>query len=307
MRYVLELVFYPGFVFAAAVGLLTSWFERKLSALVQWRVGPPPLQPLYDLLKLAGKETLVSREANRAAFLLAPFLGFAGALLSSLILWKANLGRSFLGDSIVLVYLLILPALSVILGGLASGNPIAILGASRELKLVLAYEVPLVLAVIVAILKADSLLLNRLANTVTIGSLSGALAFLVALLAIQAKLGFAPFDIAEAETELIAGPYIEYSGPPLAIFRLTQAMLLFLLPLFLITLFLGGIDFRGLGWLWGILKYLGVLLLIILIKNTNPRLRIDQAIRFFWRYGLGLASLALILAIVGDRVGLRWL
>ncbi|MCR4404328.1 MAG: NADH-quinone oxidoreductase subunit H [Candidatus Acetothermia bacterium] len=307
MRYVLELVIYPGFIFATAVGLLTSWFERKVSALVQWRKGPPVLQPLYDLVKLAGKETLVSERANSAGFLLAPFLGFAGAIVASLILWNANLGRSFLGDSIVLLYLLVLPALAVILGGLASGNPIAILGATRELKLVLAYEVPLVLAVIVAILKADSLLLHRLGNTITIGSLSGVLAFFVALLAVQVKLGFAPFDIAEAETELIAGPYIEYSGPPLAVFKLTHAMLLFILPLFLVTLFLGGIDFRGLGWLWGILKYLGVVLAIVLIKNTNPRLRIDQAIRFFWRYGLGLALLALVLAIIGDQVGLRWL
>lgn len=304
---ILELIFYPGLLFAAVIGLLSSWFERRVSALVQWRVGPPHLQPVYDLIKLAGKETLVPRGANRALFLLAPVLGFAGAALASLILWKANLGRSFLGDLIVLLYLLVLPALSVILGGLASGNPVAILGASRELKLVLAYEVSLVLAVIVAILKADSILLNRLGNTLAIGSLSGVIAFLVALLAVQAKLGFAPFDIAEAETEIMAGPYLEYSGPPLAIFKLTQAMMLFILPLFLMTLFLGGIDFRGLGWLWGLLKYLGVLLAIILIKNTNPRLRIDQAIRFFWRYGLGLALLALILALVGDRVGIKWL
>ncbi len=304
---IFELIVYPGLLFAAVIGLLSSWFERRVSALVQWRVGPPHLQPAYDLIKLAGKETLVPRTANRTLFLLAPLLGFVGAVLASLILWKANLGRSFLGDLIVLLYLLILPALAVILGGLASGNPVAILGASRELKLVLAYEVSLVLAVIVAILKADSILLNRLGNTITIGSLSGVIAFLVALLAIQAKLGFAPFDIAEAETEIMAGPYLEYSGPPLAIYKLTQAMMLFLLPLFLMTVFLGGIDFRGLGWLWGILKYLGVLLLIILIKNTNPRLRIDQAIRFFWRWGLGLALLAVVLALIGDRVGLKWL
>jgi NADH-quinone oxidoreductase subunit H len=304
---ILELIFYPGMLFAAVIGLLSSWFERRVSALVQWRVGPPHLQPLYDLIKLAGKETLVPLGANRGLFLLAPVLGFAGATLASLILWKANLGRSFLGDLIVLLYLLILPSLSVILGGLASGNPVSILGASREIKLVLAYEVSLVLAVIVAILKADSILLSKLGNTISIGSLSGVIAFFIALLAIQAKLGFAPFDIAEAETEIMAGPYLEYSGPPLALFKLTQAMMLFILPLFLMTIFLGGIDFRGLGWLWGLLKYLGVLLAIILIKNTNPRLRIDQAIRFFWRYGLSLALLALILALIGDRVGIRWL
>jgi len=307
MGYIFELIVYPGFVFSAAVGLFSSWFERKISALVQWRVGPPPLQPLYDVIKLLGKETLIPRGANRVGFLVAPFLGFTGAVLGAMILWKANLARSFLGDLFVLLYLLILPPLSVVLGGLASGNPLAILGASREIKLVLAYEVSLVLAVIVAILKADSLLLTRLADTVTIGSLSGLLAFLVALLATQAKLGFVPFDIAEAETEIMAGPYLEYSGPPLAIIKLTQAMMLFIMPLFLMTLFLGGIDFRGFGWLWGLLKYLAILTLIVLIKNTNPRLRIDQAIRFFWRWGLGAALLALVLAWVGDRVGIRWL
>lgn len=307
MRYIFELVVYPGFIFATTIGLFASWVDRKVSAKVQWRVGPPLFQPFYDLVKLMGKETLAPQEGNRVGFLLAPFIGFAGIILSSVILWKANGGQSFVGDLFVLIYLLILPALAVILGGLASGNPISILGASREIKLVLAYEAPLILCAIVAVLKADSILLTDLAGTATIGSISGFIATAVALLAIQAKLAFVPFDIAEAETEIMAGPYIEYSGAPLAIFKLTQAMMLFTLPLFLVTVFLGGFSLGGLGLLWGVLKYLAILVLIVLIKNTNPRLRIDQALGFFWRWALASALLALILATVGDQLGLGWL
>jgi NADH-quinone oxidoreductase subunit H len=108
-----------------------------------------------------------------------------------------------------------------------------------------------------------------------------------------------PFDAPEAEQEIMAGPYIEYSGPPLAIFKLTRAMALFTLPVFLITMFLGGLQFGGLGILWSVVKYLVILILIILVKNTNPRLRIDQALKFFWLRMFPLSIIGFILALVG--------
>ena len=140
-----------------------------------------------------------------------------------------------------------------------------------------------------------------------VGSVSGALAFAVSLLCIQAKLGFVPFDVAEAETEIIAGAYVEYSGAPLAVFKLTQAMLLVTLPVFLSAVFLGGLVFAGWGILWSILKIVGIIVLVIVIKNTNPRVRIDQAVRFFWRGLAPLAAVALVLALVGRATGIGWL
>ncbi|GAI94897.1 unnamed protein product, partial [marine sediment metagenome] len=120
------------------------------------------------------------------------------------------------------------------------------------------------------------------------------IAFIVCLLYLPAKLAAVPFDIPEAETEIIAGPYTEYSGVSLAIFKLTKAMLLFALPIFVLTLF------AKTAWTpWVILWYLLILAFVILVKNTNPRLRIDQALKLFWLPVLGLSIVGIILAAVG--------
>ena len=270
---------------------------------------PPLGQPIYDFLKLLGKETILPRNGNRVVFLTAPILGLAAVTIVSTIIWLTNLlGISFVGDLIVVVYLLIIPPLAVMIGGQASGNPLAATGASREMKLILAYELPFLISLATVILKGGmTIRLTEIAHVPVASSISGVLAFLVSLLCIQAKLGFTPFDIAEAETEIMEGPYIEYSGAPLAIFKLTQAMLLFTLPVFLVTVFLGGMHFSGWGILWAILKYLLILVLIILIKNTNPRLRIDQALKFFWGLLAPLGMVAFVLAIFGRIYGIGWL
>ncbi len=106
-------------------------------------------------------------------------------------------------------------------------------------------------------------------------------------------------DIPEAETEIAGGTHIEYSGSALAVVKLTQAMMLFTLPVFLITIFWGGVSLSGLGILWTILKYLTIVTIIVLIKNTNPRVRIDQAVRFFWGPVTVLAIIGMVLALVG--------
>lgn len=304
---VLQFVVFPGFLFTAFIGLLASWVDRKVTARVQYRIGPPWYQPLIDIIKLLGKETLVPAGASRMLFLTAPLIGLATVTLVSTLLWITILNTKigFIGDIIVVLYLLTLPALSLILGGFASGNPLASLGASREMKMILAYELPFILVLIVPIIKAGGALtiggiLNYQATDgMIVGSLSGTIALVVAILCMQAKLGLVPFDIAEAETEIIGGPLIEYSGAPLAIFKLTKAMLLFTIPMFLIVTFLGGIQFQGLSVLWGILKYVALLVVIVLIRNTNPRLRIDQALRFFWGPVTVLAVVGVVLALFG--------
>jgi NADH-quinone oxidoreductase subunit H len=260
-------------------------------------------------VKLLGKETFVPSTANRFVFLAAPFAGLISITLVSTILWLADaFSISFVGDLIVIVYLLIIPSLSLMIGGMASGNPLAATGASREMKLILAYELPFIVCLATVILKSDmSIRLAELSSSTPIASISGALAAVVTLLCVQAKLGFVPFDMAEAETEIMGGPYIEYSGVTLAVFKLTQAMMLFTLPVFLITVFLGGLNFSGLGILWTVLKYVAILVLIIVIKNTNPRVRIDQAMKFFWRYLAPVAVVAFALSAIGIVAGIPWL
>lgn len=299
---------FPGFVFTLALGLVVSWVVRKVSALVQYRVGPPVIQPFVDVLKLLGKEILIPAQAGRTVFMTAPLIGFAGVLLLATMLWRIAIDpdHAFIGDVIVAVYLMVLPSLALILGGSASASPHAAIGTSREMKLVMAYELPLVLAIIVVIIKTGGQLsLATIAEHPTALSISGMLAFLVSLLCIQAKLGFVPFDLAEAEGEIMGGVLVEYSGALLAVWKLMQAMMLVALPLFLVMVFMGG--FGGGLSLAGFGKYLLVVVLIILIKNTNPRVRIDQAMKFFWVYcGLALVA-AVILAAIGNYTGLTWL
>jgi NADH-quinone oxidoreductase subunit H len=302
-------IVFPGFLFTAACGLLFSWIDRKVTARLQWRAGPPILQPLYDLVKLLGKEVLIPKSANRGTFVFAPLIGLAGVTLSASILWLANIfGLSFAGDIIVIAYLLLLPSLSMMLGGLSSGNPLAVTGARREMKLVIGYELPFVLALLTMIAKNGfSLTISSFTGSVGIASVSGALAFVVVLLCVQAKLGLPPFDIAEAETEIMEGPYIEYSGALFGVYKLTQAMSFVALPVFMATLFLGGLRFVGLDILWSILKILLVLVLVIVIKNTNPRVRIDQAMTFNWWFLAPLGVVSLVLCLIGRAYGFSWL
>ncbi len=309
------ILIFPGFLFTAFLGLLASWVVRKVTALVQYRVGPPIYQPFVDVLKLLGKEILMPRDAQRTVFILAPIVGLAGVLLLATMLWRTALQPTslFVGDVIVAIYLMVLPSLALILGSSASASPHAAIGAGREMKLVISYELPLVLAFVVVIIKTAGLVdpgqqlsLAAIAEHTPVFSISGFLAFLVALLCVQAKAGFTPFDIAEADGELASGVLIEYSGALLGIWKLMHSMMLIALPLFLVLLFLGGFG-SGWGILAGIGKVVLILVLMILIKNTNPRLRIDQAIKFFWFYcGIALVA-AVILATLGSYYEIGWL
>jgi NADH-quinone oxidoreductase subunit H len=197
-----------------------------------------------------------------------------------------------------------IPAIALIIGGSASGNPLGALGSAREMKLLFAYELPLVIAVLTTVVKVGSfsfekILMHQEYNGVMLGSFSGVLAFVVMIFCAQAKLGLLPFDIAEAETEIAGGTHIEYSGAPLAIVRLNTAIMYLVLPLFIITLFWGGVNFIGWRILTSVLKYVAIVVIMVLIRNTNPRVRIDQAVRFFWGPMFALSAIAMILAIVG--------
>ena len=304
--YIVYLILY-GFILTAVLGLIASWIDRKVTARIQYRKGPPFFQPFIDIIKLLGKETLIPSGASKAMFVVAPVLGFGSVVIVSTLLWvnNSNLFNSFLGDIIVVIYLLAIPSISIMIGGFASGNPLARIGSSREMKLLLAYELPFVLAILVPIIKSgfslklSDILSFQAQNGAFAEYASGILALIVCVLVMQAKLGLVPFDIAEAETEIMAGPIIEYSGTGLALFRLMKNMLLFTLPFFLIILFLGGLNFNGINILYSVIKYVVLLVIIVLIRNTNPRVRIDQAMRFFWGPVTGVAVIAVILAVIG--------
>ena len=296
---------FPGFLFTVLAGMLLSWVDRKVTARVQWRKGPPLLQPLYDFFKLLGKETIVPAGGSRAAFLLAPAAGLAGVTLAAAYVGTAAFFPGtigFSGDLIVVLYLLVVPSLALIMGGAASRNPLASVGASREMKLVLAYELPFILAMLVPVVQSGGTL--QLAKLVAwqaehgsfAFSISGIVALLVVILVAQAKMGLVPFDQAEAETEIMGGVLIEYSGPPLALFKLTKMMMLYTMPLFVVVVLWGGfaksvpvansaprVALTAGSVLLGVVKFLVLIVAAVVIRNTNPRLRIQHAVSFFWR------------------------
>jgi len=305
--------FVYGFVLTAITGLIASWIVRKVSALVQYRVGPPVMQPFTDVLKLLGKEQLIPEQANRFIFSLAPLVALSSVILLSTMLWRIALHKStyFAGDVIVILYLLVMPSLALILGASASASPHASIGSAREIKLLISYELPLLIAFVIVLVKATGKLeqtqllsLAAISGLKPIMSISGFLAFLASILCIQAKLGLTPFDMAEAETELSGGVLIEYSGPLLAIWKLAQAMMLISMPLFIVELFFGGFSPSIYA---GIVKFVIVFVLLILIKNTNPRMRIDQAMKFFWYYCSPVLVIAMVLALIGNYFNLGWL
>jgi NADH-quinone oxidoreductase subunit H len=297
---------FPGFLFTAIVGLLLTWVDRKVTAIVQSRMGPPWFQPFADIGKLLSKRMIVPKGVRTVGFIGAPLLSMAGVTLASVIVFLAlfNPSVGFMGDLIVLVYLSMIPAIALIIGGASSRSPFGAIGASREMSMVLAYEVGFLLAVVTVIVQTGSIrfsdiLAYQAQNGAVLWSISGFIAAAVMLLCMQAKLGFLPFDISEADTELIGGPLAEYSGVGLALFKLSRAMMFFFLPVFMVLIFSGAPQLSLLSILGFLVKLLTVLVLLILIKITHARLRLDQALHFFWTK-VGLAGLvALAFALLG--------
>jgi len=306
--YLFYFLIYPGFLFAALIGALLSWFDRKITARVQFRKGPPLLQPFYDFFKLLlVKETILPARGAPGLFLASPVFAVFGASLAGAFIMLPLLGinTGFKGDLIVIFYLLTIPSLAYVMGALASGNPLAAVGASREMKLIMSYELTFLLVLAGIIVKADQsidlyqVISMQQENSAFIGSLSGILLFIPAIFCLQAKLAMVPFDMPEAETEISDGIFIEYSGTPYAMIKLSKYTLLFILPAFVAAILLGGFRMEGIHILWAVLKVLAVVLLLTLIRNTNPRVKIRQAIRFFFIWMNLMAVAGIVLAIIG--------
>src|SRR5665647_882468 len=298
---------FPGLLFLAVAGAFLSWFDRKISARVQFRKGPPLLQPFYDFFKLLlVKETILPKHGSQFIFLLAPLLAVFGATMAGvfILLPLFNINTGFRGDLLVIFYLLTLPSFSYILGALASGNPLAAVGGSREMKLIISYELTFLLLIAAVIMKSgqhfdlETVIETQQSNHPFIGSISGILLFIAGIFCIQAKLAMVPFDMPEAEAELASGIYIEYSGAPYALIKLAKYIMLFILPAFLVALLMNGMN-PGINIIWAVLKILGVVLLLVLIKNTNPRVKIKQAFSFFFIWMNLIVLVAIVLIAFG--------
>ncbi|MEN3013711.1 MAG: complex I subunit 1 family protein [Endomicrobiia bacterium] len=286
-------IVFPGFLFSFVLSIFVGYIDRKLTARLQYRKGPSIMQNLYDFFKLLLKEVTIPENAN-FMFLIAPFISFACIILSATILWLVIFfKKSFVGDIIVLIYIMTIPSLMLILGASSSGNAIASVGVAREMKMLLSYELPFITSLLVPIIQSKSIkLLDIMQNNyLTVFSF---ISFLITLIILHAKLNFVPFDAQEAETELAGGILIEYSGLLLGLIKLTKQILLSIVPAFLVLLYFNG----GRNLILFFIEYLLVLIIIIMIKNTNPRLKIDQVLKFFWFWIFPISLLNSILSLI---------
>ena len=275
---------------------------RKVTARVQSRQGPPIWQPYYDLLKLLGKEDIESGEV--------PVMQrFAAQLSLAVVLTVACLvpmgfasPMNAAGDAILLIYLLTLCGICSLIAGLASGSTYSLVGTSREMMCMLSLEPLLAVAILVGAIHMHSFRLETVLNGSVYGvtgfTWSGVIMLALMLLSFQAFVGRVPFDIAEAETEIMEGPMMEYSGPKLALFKLAQMAKLVVYSAIFVTLFVpwGSELAFPLGWALFWAKIIVLVLLVTLVAATHARYRIDQAIRYF----AGLLSVALVALILAS-------
>ena len=306
---------FPGLLFLVGYALLVEYVDRRLTARMQNRVGPPLLQPLADLIKILAKEDIAPEGTDARALEVVPLLAFAA--IATAFLYVPVLGPSpfsFQGDLIVVLYLLTLPTILLFLLGWLTRNVFGTIGGTRTATQLFLYEVPFFLALLGPGLAAGTWSIAEIVAWQQVHPwfvILQPLGFIVGLLGLQAKLERVPFDIPEAETEVVAGAWTDLAGRKLAVMRLSVDMAMVVGSALLAVLFLGGptlpfaVDPAWLAPVLGLLlflgKTLGIVAVLSILRAAMGRLRIDQLERFAWKYlaGFAIAQTFLILLLRG--------
>ena len=282
----------PGLLFTSVMAFVYAGMYRKVRARMQNRRGPPFVQPFYDFIKLLSKESITPEKAG-FLFSWAPIVALASILVVP-ILFPIG-GLSFAGDLIVVIYVLNMSAIMLALGGFASGSPFGAVGGSREITQLFAYELPLAISMVAVAVKAGSFSLVGIAEAQeSTGMFFYQLPFAcIAFLSIvPAKVGLQPFDIPEAEQEILGGPFVEYSGYRLAIFSFAHQVKYF------VVVSLAVILFFWKNWWQFLFTGLLLWLLFIFVKIISARLRTDQSFVFYWQYMSVLALIDLVRVVI---------
>ncbi|MGC4067821.1 MAG: NADH-quinone oxidoreductase subunit H [Polyangiaceae bacterium] len=301
----LSILVFPGFLFLLGFALLSEQLDRFLYARMQNRMGPPWFQPLADVIKLAAKEDTIPDGADRTVFRMMPVFALTSVVTAVFYvpIWSKNALSSFVGDLVVVLYLLTIPTLTFFLGGWFSRSPYSLIGAARAITQLFAYEIPLLLAILSPAMLAGSWSLSEIARFYS-GRLHlipvNVVGFGVALVALLGKLERVPFDSPEAETEIVAGSLTEYGGRYLALFRLCVDVEMVVGAALLAAVFLPfGLELHpALTFCLFTIKVEGIIFLLSLTRAVVARLRIDQTIDFCWKYLAPIALLQLVLNLV---------
>lgn len=317
--------------FGIFFGLIYKGIDRKISAHMQGRIGPPIRQPFRDIVKLFEKENIIPDHAIPWLFNLIPLIGLIATI--SILLYLPIGGFSPLfsssGDLLVILYLLIIPSLALVIGGFSSGSPYAIVGAQREMATMIAYEFPLAILIITIawnllqkgvtqVFSFSAITSMPVWNQIAgpLGFIGFAILLVVLLLVTPAELSKIPFDSPEAETEIAGGLLVEYSGRNLAMYYLTDGVKTVVMASIIVAIFfpynLSSLISLGTytDIVIDILFYLFKVLIVIwfsvtLIRVAIARLKIDQIVYTYW-IPLTLASLVGLILVMWDQHILQW-
>jgi NADH-quinone oxidoreductase subunit H len=302
--------------FALAMFMVMTWIERKGVARIQNRIGPNLagpwgiFQPLADGIKALTKEDITPANADRLVYNLAPIMSAVAAML---VFAAIPFGPGLIGTdmNIGIFYILAISGmgvLAILLAGWSSNNKYALLGGFRVVAQLVSYEVPHVLSIAAPVMLAGSMSLIDIVNKQPVWFVIVLPASaVIVMLSGMAEVGRSPFDLLDAESEIIAGHHIEYSGMKFALFFLAEYVHAFAVSCIVTALFLGGWrgpDIFGLTvpWLWFFIKAILVFNIMVWARGTLPRLRIDQLMAFNWKFLVPLSLANLVVVAVADRL-----
>jgi formate hydrogenlyase subunit 4 len=311
--------------FGLIFGLFYKGVDRKLSAHMQGRIGPPLRQPFRDVVKLFTKENIIPENAISWIFNLAPLMGLVATITILLYLPLGGFQPLLMGkgDLILILYLLLIPSLAMVIGGFSSGSPYATVGAQREMATMMAYEFPLAIIIIsiawrLSLEGGTAVFSLTTMSSIPVWNIAGPLGFigfiillLVLLIVTPAELSKIPFDSPEAETEIAGGLLVEYSGRNLAMFYLTDGVKTLVMASLIVALFfpynlspLLGLQSYP-AYAVDIIFYLVKVLLVVLfsvslIRVAIARLKIDQIVYTYW-VPLTLLGLVGLICIMWDQ------
>ncbi len=295
------------------------WLERKLAARMQDRLGPNRVGPyglgqtFADILKLFTKEDTTPAGADKAVFNLAPIM----AVLSVLLIWAVvPFAEDWIGTdlNVGVLYIVAVGSLGIVatlIGGWSSNNKFALLGAFRTVAQLVSYEVPMVLSLLVPVLLARNMGMGGIVaeqeHWYSIFFFMAPIAAFIFFVSSVAEVGRTPFDLLEAESEIVAGFHIEYSGAKFAMIFAAEFLHAFTISVLTMTLFLGGWQGWGdqfplVGWAWFMVKSLAVYFLVVWVRSTLPRIRIDHMLSYNWKFLTPLALVVLMVTALLDNL-----
>lgn len=304
MSELVQILVFPGFIFLFVYALFVEWVDRKAYALMQNRVGPPWFQPFADFIKLMAKEYIVPERGNGFFFLVLPTTMLAAVLTTVISIPIANSSAiySYEGDILVVTFLMSVVSMMVFMIGWFSNSSFTVVGATRAISQMISYEVPMLISVLTPAVLAGSWKISEIAaffraNPVFL--IFQVVALGIALIALQAKLERTPFDIPEAETEIVGGPLAELTGRGLAFVHLAFDIEMVIGVALLANLFLGGFSSNfALGAVEFLIKSLALVFVLTVMRTVMARLRIEQLVLFCWHKLVPIALLQLALAVI---------